>query len=76
MVRRAGDRDAARARWRIGAPYAGHEVATLVLHPRRDAPAPPPATLPQQPAAHQRSASGRCWAARARSPPPARSRAP
>jgi hypothetical protein len=41
MVRRAGDRDAARARWRIGAPYAGHEVATLVLHPRRDAPLPP-----------------------------------
>ena len=40
MVRRAGDRDAARARWRIGAPYAGHEVATLVLHPRRGAPAP------------------------------------
>ena len=48
MVRRAADRDAARARWRIGAPYEGHEVATLVLHARRDAPAPP-ATLPQQP---------------------------
>ncbi len=43
MVRRAGDRDAARARWRIGAPYAGHEVATLVLHARRGAPAPPAA---------------------------------
>ena len=42
------DRDAARARWRIGTPYAGHEIATLVLHPRRDAP-PPPRRLPERP---------------------------
>jgi superfamily II DNA or RNA helicase len=34
MVARAADRDAARERWRIGAPYEGHEVETLVLHPR------------------------------------------
>jgi superfamily II DNA or RNA helicase len=40
MTRRAADRDAARSRWRIGAPYEGHEVETLVLHPRR-AGAPP-----------------------------------
>ncbi len=49
MVRRAGDRDAARARWRIGAPYAGHEVATLVLRPRRDTPTPPAAPPEQAP---------------------------
>ena len=34
MVARAADRDAARERWRIGAPYEGHEIETLVLHPR------------------------------------------
>ncbi len=45
MVRRAADRDAARARWRIGTPYEGHEVQTLVLHARR-----PDATPPTAPA--------------------------
>jgi superfamily II DNA or RNA helicase len=48
MVRRAADRDAARARWRIGAPYEGHEVATLVLRARATHESPP-ATLPQEP---------------------------
>ena len=47
MALRAADRDAARARWRIGTPYEGHEVQTLVLHPRRPAAhAPLPATSP------------------------------
>ena len=41
MTLRAADRDAARARWRIGTPYEGHEVETLVLHPRRPAPPRP-----------------------------------
>ena len=41
MVLRAADRDAARERWRIGAPYEGHEVETLVLHPRADGGAGP-----------------------------------
>ena len=40
MTRRAADRDAARARWRIGAPYEGHEVETLVLRPRTAANVP------------------------------------
>jgi hypothetical protein len=40
MTLRAADRGAARARWRIGAPYEGHEVQTLVLHARVAAPAP------------------------------------
>ena len=55
MVARAADRDAARERWRIGAPYEGHEVETLVLRPRAEgtpAPAPaehpPPLGLPQR----------------------------
>ncbi len=43
MTQRAADRDSARARWRIGTPYEGHEVETLVLHPRRAVGAPPPA---------------------------------
>jgi hypothetical protein len=47
MTRRAADRDAARARWRLGTPYAGHEVQTLVLHPR--AKSPPPAAPPARP---------------------------
>ena len=55
MTTRAADRDAARARWRIGAPYEGHEVETLVLRPRAAAPAsvaapaerPPPLRLRQ-----------------------------
>jgi len=41
MTRRAGDRDAARARWRIGAPYEGREVETLVLRARIAQSAPP-----------------------------------
>ena len=40
MTLRAADRDSARARWRIGKPYEGHEVETLVLH------APPPGRGP------------------------------
>ena len=55
MAARAADRDAARGRWRIGTPYAGHEVETLVLHARTPAPAPaapaaapPPLGLPQR----------------------------
>ena len=48
MALRAADRDAARARWRIGTPYEGHEVETLVLHARRAATTlpPPPAEAP------------------------------
>jgi superfamily II DNA or RNA helicase len=48
MTRRAADRDAARTRWRIGSPYEGHEVQTLVLRPRtRGArPAAQPAKTP------------------------------
>lgn len=48
MTKRAADRAAARARWRIGEPYEGHEVATLVLRPRRRvaAPARPPEEPP------------------------------
>ena len=46
MTARAADRDAARARWRIGAPYEGHEVETLVLRART--PAAPPAAPPQR----------------------------
>ena len=41
MTLRAADRDSARARWRIGAPYEGHEIETLVLHARRPGAAPP-----------------------------------
>ena len=41
MTVRAADREAARARWRIGTPYEGHEVQTLVLRARRPAPSPP-----------------------------------
>ena len=39
MLARAGDRDAARERWRIGTPYRGVELPTLVRPPaaRRDA---------------------------------------
>ena len=48
MTARAADRDAARARWRIGAPYAGHEVETLVLRARK--PAAPPAAPAAAPA--------------------------
>ena len=48
MTARAADRDAARARWRIGAPYEGHEVETLVLRART--PAAPPAAPAAAPA--------------------------
>ena len=37
MGRRAGDPDRARALWGIGAPYAGDELDTLVVRPRRSA---------------------------------------
>jgi superfamily II DNA or RNA helicase len=59
MALRAGDRDAARARWRIGTPYEGHEVQTLVLHPRRPA-APPslPAASPPRLRIHARGLLG------------------
>ena len=40
MTLRAADRDSARARWRVGAPYEGHEIDTLVLHARRTGTAP------------------------------------
>ena len=66
MTRRAADRDAARARWRIGTPYEGHEVQTLVL-PRAPARAAPPAA----PAA---DAPPRCGSASAACSAPARSR--
>ena len=49
MTLRAADRDAARARWRIGAPYEGHEVETLVLHARRTDAAPPHAPAESPP---------------------------
>ncbi len=49
MTLRAADREAARARWRIGAPYEGHEVQTLVLRARRPAPAPAPAPAADEP---------------------------
>jgi superfamily II DNA or RNA helicase len=60
MTRRAADRDAARARWRIGAPYEGHEVETLVLWPRAPAAAPPPgrADAPPELALAQRTLLG------------------
>ncbi len=55
MTARAADLGAARARWRIGTPYEGHEVETLVLRARTPAPppaapaaAPPPLGLPQR----------------------------
>jgi superfamily II DNA or RNA helicase len=51
MTVRAADRDAARARWRIGTPYEGHEVQTLVVHPRRPA---APASLPTASPPHLR----------------------
>ena len=57
MAARAADRDAARARWNLGAPYEGHEVDTLVLHPRgpRTTPVPPaPADEPPALALGQR----------------------
>ena len=50
MVARAADRDAARERWRIGAPYEGHEIETLVLHPRAER-APVPAVPAEHPPA-------------------------
>ena len=55
MALRAADRDAARARWRIGTPYEGHEVQTLVVHPRRPAaPASLPAASPPRLRIHAR----------------------
>ncbi len=49
MTLRAADRDSARARWRIGTPYEGHEVETLVLHARRPDAAPPAAPAESPP---------------------------
>ena len=53
MLARAAARDEARERWRIGTPYRGAELRTVVVRPRRapepgaaDAPAPMAAGLP------------------------------
>jgi superfamily II DNA or RNA helicase len=51
MLERAADRDEARARWRIGTPYRGAELRTLVARRRPDQPPAPepsaePAVLP------------------------------
>jgi superfamily II DNA or RNA helicase len=58
LVDRAAARDAARERWRIGAPYRGVEVPTLVARRRPGAAAAPPdagaAAPPSAPAISQR----------------------
>jgi superfamily II DNA or RNA helicase len=55
LVERAGARDAARERWRIGAPYRGVEVPTLVARRRQGmAPAPAGAAPSPAPAISQR----------------------
>jgi superfamily II DNA or RNA helicase len=47
MVERAGARDAARERWRIGTAYRGAELRTLVARRRADAaPSPAPVSTP------------------------------
>ena len=69
MVDARADRDAARARWRIGAPYRGRtRSTTLVLRRAGTAPPPPPATPPQQPP-RIASASGRSLGGAGASPP-------
>src|SRR6185436_7750475 len=47
MVARSHDRDAARERWRIGAPYRAQELRTIVARPHGEPAGPEPAGVPE-----------------------------